>query len=334
MVMSFKEELVEYFTQGYIHVSRQDFLFFNNLVKIAEEKRVTTGQDKLLNKLVDKYKRQLIKEKQDPDLLKRLKWNHELIETRSEYTQARLSWEDDKFTLRCPFSKKFINDLQKMGRFKTFLWDKVKRVYVSPATNMALKEILPRLKNNFGEVVLCPNIQNFLKEVEEVKDLIWKPTIVKSHGNYYILACNEHLYDQIKDVGITLDARNVYQLSKLGIDIASDLLNTEELQFAFNYVNEIDLTRGKEIATWLNNIGISEVKIRDFSLRSPEYANFKDKLTSQGIKVQSTRFHNLTDKIVEDLFFIQFNTWHNNDYTDKNISKVIVVKNQHPVLVL
>jgi len=332
-MMLVKEELVQYLTRGYIHVSRQDFLFFNNLIKIAEEKRVTTGQDKLLNKLIDKYKRQLVKEKLDVNHLKNLRWNHELVETKVEYQQAELKLVDDQFVLRLPFNRKFITELNRLNDDKFFYWDKAKRMYFAPANNLALKNILPVLLSCFQNIILCDKIKEIIQEIKQYENNIWEPTLVERNGNYYIAACNEILYEQIKNLELNDNSITLYALSKLGVCVENKLLDTPEKVFASNYFANVDTSEAENVATWIKNLGKNSVFTRN--VMAPKGAGLP--LHAYGIKVSP--FQDYVSDLHDDSFLLVMRNYYSfYDMTGDNkqrysFGKIISIKNSNPILV-
>ena len=62
MILTSKEMLTHYLLKGYVHLSKKDYGFFNNISYITNGKKsITSNQDKLFNKLILKYQRQLKK---------------------------------------------------------------------------------------------------------------------------------------------------------------------------------------------------------------------------------------------------------------------------------
>ena len=329
--MLVKEDLVQYLIRGYIHVSRQDFLFFNNLIKIAEEKRVTTGQDKLLNKLIDKYKRQLVKEKLDVTHLKNLRWNHNLVETKPEYQQAELKLVGNQFILRLPFNRKFITELNRLGDDKFFLWNKTSRMYFAEANTLALKNILPVLKSCFQEIVLCDKIKDILNEVKQYEYDIWAPTLVERNGNYYIAACNEVLYEHIKDLELNDNCKTLYELSKLGVSVENKLLDTQEKVFAAEYFASVDTVDASKMVDWIRNLGKNIVFVRHESqLKSMP-------LKKYGIEVFT--FKDYVPEVHDEGFVMVMRNYYSfYDLTGDNkhrytFGKVILIKNSTPIFV-
>ena len=329
--MLVKEELVKYLMGGHIHVSRQDYLFFSNLSKIADNKKVTTGQDKLLNKLVDKYQRQLKNQNLDTSSLKNLKWNHDLIQTRIEYLRAELSLVDDELVLRSPFNKAFNQELRKYGGFNTFVWDKVFRVHKSPTSTYALRLIVNLIQKHFPEYVFCDNIKSLLEDIKGYTGLVWNPTLVKSNDNFYIAACNNVLFDQLKDLNLSKDAKTFFQLSKFGVKIGDDLLVDEELKFASSFQYEIDISQIDILCRYIKNLGFDEINIGRHLYTRTIYAELRDKMINEGIKIVGyNELNNIENK---DYILVQFRNMYTQNIDTKKASKVVFIKNSNPVKV-
>jgi hypothetical protein len=330
-MMLVKEELITYLTLGHVHVSRQDYQFFSNLIKINMEGSITTGQDKLLNKLLDKYKRQLIKLGHDVEGLKKLEWRKPLIETTEEYKKAYLYLEGNKLIFKSPFSKKFINDLRSEGDNNTFVWDKNKKVYASDATTLALKVILKVSKKSFSELHLCDQLQNVLCTLEEYEKSVWNPTMYKVNGNYYIMACNSALGDAISSIDLNEDPKTLYELTKYGLDFDNSVVNNELQKFASSYYYETDTEHLHDIIEYVTRLGISEVRLESQALYSNTlYKELRNKLTECGIKIIT---HHELKEISRDEYpvLISFKTRKYIPQYSKSVSKIVSIKNNTPI---
>jgi hypothetical protein len=333
-MMLVKEELVEYLTKGYIHVSRQDYLFFNNLIKIAEEKRVTTGQDKLLNKLIDKYKRQLVKERLDVNHLKNLRWNHDLLESKPEYQRAELSLVDNELILRSPYHKGFSQSLSKLGSNNTFVWDKINRLHRSPATTFALKNILGIIAKHFSDHIVCENIQKILDDVRQYENCHWSPTLVYSNGNYYIAACNEVLNNQLQDVTLNNHSATMFKLNQLGINVTDNIANTDELKFASTFEVDVDINNLDNLCDWIRNLGISEICMSQHMLYNRGlYKEIREKFLSENITVlnqnELKQLKQTTKK--NQIMLLQFRSKYDIGDDTSYASKIVLLKNSRPI---
>lgn len=326
--MLVKEELVEYLTKGYIHVSRQDYLFFSNLVKIASEQRVTTGQNKLLDKLIDKYQRQLASEKLYSEHLKKLPWRHTLLESKPEYTQAHLSLDNNKLVLRSPYNKKFITKLKGLTRDNTFIWNKELKAYVSPDYGFAFRLIYDIANEIFGDVKLDNNLQEVLNDLQQYENFYWEPTLIESNGNYYIAAINEQVYQKIDEIVLDGSTKCLYQLSKLSVNANFNL--TDEQKFAITYSNEFDMNQIDTLVSYIKNCEIKDVGILTSQKNNFFITNLVDKLSRQQIKVNyhgspySTTFVNKPTELIISI------TGSQSFYT-QNSFKIVKLLNSTPI---
>lgn len=330
--MLYKEELVQYLIKGYIHVNRQDYLFFNNLVKFSNEGTTTTGQDKLLNKLIDKYQKQLRKENFDIDALKNLPWIHPLVETQDQYRRAYVKLIEKEIIIKNPFSKRFMQDLNKLGSVNTLEWSKTEKVYRGSCNTFLLKKIIDIVVKNFEEVEFCSNIKNILLEVEQYKNCIWNPTLVQVHGHYYIAACNQQLYDNTSEVVLKNEPSTFFELSKFGINISKDLQSNEVSKFASSYNYEIDIEETDNLVTWLKQLEINDVLIEHRAIYTNSiYRELCHKLEDSDIKVVPyNELKYLNSK--EFSIFITFRSQFRHLEINK-ASKIVYVKNSRPITI-
>lgn len=324
--MQTKDDLVAYLTKGYIHVSRQDYSFFINLFKLAEEGKVTTGQNKLLDKLVDKYQKQLLKQGYDKDWLKSLHWHKELLETTDYYRNAHLSLVDKKLILKTPFSKSFITGLR-AEKQNSFEWNKKYRQYESPAATIALKIILPLLYKNFDSVLLDKELQQITEELKQFENSIWNPTLVKINGTFFIIAANQQIAEQLNNYTLSDNPECVYHLSKLGINIHSSIGESEALNFAKAHMYEIDIDDIDSLISYLHSINEKFVYV-DNQLKYTRglYIELCDKLISNGIQI-----HKLHEQgIPKDIsILLHFKGGYIN--SEINPSKIVSINNGRPV---
>lgn len=326
-MMITKNDLVAFFTKGFIHVSRQDYSFFINLFKLAEEGKVTTGQDSLLNKLILKYQKQLSKQGYDKDWLQNLSWEKELVQTLDYFKQAHLNLVNDNLILKTPFSKSFINELRSKQEYNTFEWDRKNKQYASPSTTLALKTILPLLHKNFEQVILDEVLQKTVKDIQEYENLIWNPTLVRIHNHYYIVACNEQISQQVTDNILSNSAECVYYLSRLGVKIHNSIGESEELNFASSYSYEIDISKIDDLIYYIKSINVKTVCVdNQFKYTRGLYTEICDKLQNEGIETLQ-----LTPDISKDMpILLQFKGYTNSDF---NPPKIIKIQNSRPILV-
>lgn len=332
--MLVKEELVQYLIKGYIHVSRQDYLFFNNLCKFSNEGSITTGQDKLLNKLIDKYQKQLKRENFNIEELKKLPWLQPLLQTKDEYRFARVSIVNKEIIIKNPFSKKFMQDLHHLGTLNTFDWDKVHKVYRSPFSSFALKNAIELTAKNFDEVKFCDIIKQILEEVNQYKDCYWDPTLICTNGKYFIAACNASLNEHLHNIELSNDPYCLFALNKLGINIDSDIITSEMLKFASSNHYSIDIEETDNLIDWLKILKVSNVLVETQAIYTNSlYKELKNKLEDNGINILSIR--DIYDNVdgTEYPIILSFRTHMTRIklVDNKKTGKIVTIKNSRPI---
>lgn len=261
-MMQKKEHLLHYMIKGWVHLSKKDYAFFNNLLKIIKEKnQVTTNQNKLFDKLIIKYQRQLKKLNQDLPTLQNLKWESSLVESSQEFLIPKLSLVDGKLILTCPFNTQFLQSFQKADN-NTFTWDKIKRHYVSDFYTHSLKLVTTLANKHFKTLEYCDAIAKLFAEASQYDDLFFEPTYVCVNGKYYIAAINESLYEATKHLELNGSVDTLFQLSLYAIKIHESITNNDEfLRFAGDYIVTIDVDDLITNLDYFSKLNVDEVLI-------------------------------------------------------------------------
>lgn len=258
--MQTKEHLLYFFLSKPIRLHYSDRKFFNNLTTIIKDtNKITSGQDRLFSKLIEKYLLQLKQTNLTKDQLLDLPWKAEVIETTKEYTGARVALINDKLVIRVPMNNKFIKKFDDL-KDNTFVWDKTKKAYISPMSTYALKIAYTILPKYFPEVYYCDHIKKVLAEVSHLSDpnLMWDPTLVNINNNYYIIAVNETVGECIANTELNTEPKTLFRLSKLGIKIHESLVDNKIKKFASEFVTDVDIDE-TEVVTWLKELGVTHV---------------------------------------------------------------------------
>lgn len=335
--MLVKEELINFMIAGHIHLSRQDYLFFSNLEKISKNKQVTTGQDKLFDKLLDKYSRQIYKINLDVKTLKSLPWRSPLLQTTEQYQTADLSLKNNQLVLKSPFNKGFNTALKDLRDQNTFIWDRENRSHISPATTLALKNITQLLPKYFKTYHYCDQIKKLFDDIEVYKDYIYDPTLVSRAGNLYVIGCSEALYSQLKDINLHIDSVTFTKLSQLGVTISPELMSTKELKFAGEFFNDVDIDDLDEVSLWVKNLGFNSVVVgHNLVYTRSLYKEIKSKLEENNISVvlNNTLEKTLNNREnINKYIFLQLNSNQRDSNFAETATKVIFIKSKRPVIV-
>lgn len=323
-----KEQLCQYLISGHIHLSKKDYGFFSNVKNIIVDKScITTNQNLLFNKLLKKYQRQITKQNLDVDKLIELGWNVSVLDSREEFLTAYVELLDKKVIIKTPYNKTFINDLRKT-RNNNFVWNKQERRYEAPISTYQLKIALQLVSKNFTLTKYCDKI---LQELSLIKNYegakYWQPTLVKIHGNLYILCASEALMNNIQHIELTDDPLTFFELSQYGIDIHQDLVRDEFSKFASNFVTVINTNQLYEFSDWLRKLNVNCVfTSRDLIYNKEIEKNLKTELLNCGIECKPLNRRELRDN---SILLNTHSSW--SSFPSKNFCKVVQLINLQPV---
>lgn len=323
-----KDQLTNYMVAGYVHLSKKDYGFFNNIKQTIVDKPVTSNQDKLFNKLLAKYQRQLTKLNHDVTLLNQLPWRVPVVETKQEYLYAHVSINDDVIIIKSPFNTRFVQKFRKLA-LNDFVWDKTKKVYEAPFTTYQLKIAVETVNECYESIVYCDKVKEILNNVNQYALIkYWEPTLVKINNNLYIVSINNSLYEAIKDIDLNDDPETFYKLSQYGVKIDDSLITDDYKKFAAEYITEIDSEYLEDVAVWLKNLKVEHVFTARDLLYSKELNNdIKLLLLDKGITCSPSK-----DNMLQNSVLLKthkgWNTFNNTNY---HYNKIIYLKNSRPV---
>jgi len=278
MLFKKREHLLYYMLQGHAHLSKKDFGFFNNMQYIVKtNNRVTSNQNKLFDKLILKYQRQLKKLGHNIQDLIELKWDASIIDSSQEYLDATIYLEENKINIRSPFNTRFVTKFRQVPD-NSFVWDKEKRVYTSPYSTHALKIAVTSVKEHFDTVKFSTDLQQLLEDIAPYEQSNWEPTLKRVNGFYYISSINQYLYDVIKDIELNDDPKTLYKLSQYGIRI-SELICDDPLKvFASSYFVTSDLLDIETVVKWLTLLEVQHVFTAREVIYNKPISNFLKKI--------------------------------------------------------
>jgi hypothetical protein len=329
--MENKEQLINFFLSGEIHLSKNDYSFFfniHNLIKV--NKFVTSNQTKLLDKLIYKYQRQIKKNDLDIENLINLPWTCEVKNSLEEFTKAHIKIENQVISIRSPFNKNFVKEI-KSDDVADFQWDKEQKIYKAPFTTYSFKFAVT-LCNKFHDVTLCDSSVQIVKQLDGLQNKIWDPTLVNVNGHFYIAATNQFLDEYLKDVTLNLSPISLTKIGKAGVKISSQ--NDPKLDFCSSPIVTIDSRELKNICLWLLESNIKYVYINSNITNKKFFQECKTIIESHGLMLLgSNTLNNFNDQYA----YIKSTTYYER-YDDKiammSPSKVIILKNSTPIHVV
>lgn len=324
-----KDQLTNYMVQGHVHLSKKDYGFFNNIkYQIQQNKPITSNQNKLFDKLLLKYKRQLQKLGFDSFELQKLSWKHSVVETEQQYLNAKISIVGDNIVVQSPFNTQFISNFRKKAG-NIFIWDKKDRAYIGEYSTYSLKIAIEYVNKFYDNVKYCVQIENLLDQIQPYSNCkYWKPTLIKLNDNFYIIAANPIVMDAISNINLSDDPKILYILSQYGIHIDESVTNGNKiLEIAGTYDTIIDLEYFDSFCKILNLLEVDHVfTARDVVYNKNISNEIKIKLLDHGITCSSINVtNNATGILIKNTNVINYNT--------KKIQKVITLTNSRPIKV-
>lgn len=331
-----KEHLLHYFLNQSIRLSNYDQKFLNNLEHLIHRfNRITTNQAILFDKLISKYSKQFTKAGFEKEDLKRLVWKTPVVESTPEYTGAQVSLVGNIIRLKVPFNKNFISIFRNL-QDNSFEWNRNSKEYYSPLSTMALKILYHVLPNHFSSVSYSTEINEILEIGKAYTATFWNPTYVKINNNFYLLASNNILDEQVKDIPFNDDPNTLFHLSQFGIQIDESVTEGDPKKiFAGEIRPVIELDNLSTVANWLSELKVTKVYfgrgIGDAVTRKEIEAIFK-KINIE-YKTNSNFF---SDEQTDTSSMVQLTSGSDVSpfYKGKRISKYIILLNSRPVNII
>jgi hypothetical protein len=325
--MNSKESLLKIFTNGQIHLSKKDYGFFSNIqVFVKDKKPITTNQTRLFDKLIEKYQRQLTKNGYDIKKLLDLPWHIDVVETSTEYTTPKIFITNQKIIIKCPFNTNFISEIRK-DPLSLFVWDKNDRNYVSEFSTYAFKKAVTLVTKHYENVQFCEESERLLGIVNSYEECkYWDPILVQINKKYYVLSCNSHVYELVKDLDLSNDPKTLFTLSKYGVKIHPKIIENDKfLSFAANYKSDIDLDKFELLCNWLKVLQVNVKFSREVLYNKQISKELKTMLTTYDIP-----YFGHTDDVDLPCVILQTNTFVPNY---DNADKIVTLKNSRPIIV-
>ena len=323
-----------YFMIKNLRLSRYDARFLENLEKmIVTTHRVTSNQVDLVNKLIDKYQRQLVKQGLFIDTLQTLTWSTTIVKTTQEYTSAHIGILDDNLIFKTPYNKAFINEFRNLSQ-SCFVWDNTHNYYIGDLSTYSLK-LATTIAKKFFEVRYSDKVNELLKQLSQYDNIThWQPTLRLVNGNYMIAASNQALDQAIQHITLDQHPATLAELVRYGIHIDEAMLTTDEELFAGDFNPKVELDDLDKIVPWLANIGCDYVYVSGTGLTTAvkKKNDFKENLHKFGIRYtdNTTRFIKPTREKYKFPVAVRYRLIP--DFNEPpNLAKVINIVNSQPV---
>jgi hypothetical protein len=244
MLFTQREHLLHYMLSGHVHLSKKDYGFFNNLQYIIKNNdRVTSNQNKLFDKLLVKYQRQLKKLGNDLPELQALQWKTNLVDSAEEFLSAQIHIVEKSIHIKSPFDTKFVQAFRNVPD-NPYVWSKDEKKYIAPYSTYALKIAHESLNKYFTDIIYCNNTKSLLGYVKQFEGINWTPVLKKVNDRFYIGAINEYLNDAIKNIELNDDPKTLMLLSQYGIMISDEIIDNDSFKTfagAYNVVSDLDM---------------------------------------------------------------------------------------------
>lgn len=295
---------------------------------IGRYNRVTTNQAALFDRLLIKYARQLQKHQVDANMLHELTWKTPVVESTSDYTGARVSFNEQHLTIKVPFNKQFITFFGTKINHNPFIWNKDEKIYTASFSTYALKIAYNTLPRFFKTVQYCSNTQPIITSIENYSAKFWNPTMTLVDNRPVIMAINQALADQIDSTIITTDPECISQLVNLGVEIdpiiyQGDQLRTLAASKLFEIdINDLELTIKTLAALKFETIAISRIMPSCLNRQS-----IVDMIIQHGMNAVDMR---IGEKFEGRTASLQHTSVYNLA-VDGKIEKIIAMKNSQPI---
>ena len=327
------EQLI-YFMIHNLRLSRYDNRFLQNLEKLINNThRVTTNQVDLVNKLISKYERQLIKHELFIKDLLELPWKTLIVQTTEEFTSAHIGILDDNIILKTPYNKQFINAFRSVNE-DCFIWDPINKYYIGILSTYSLKLAINTTTRFFKEVRYSDTVKKLLDKLTPYEDATyWSPTLVCCNGNYMIACINESLHNALSNIQLNTELTTLAELARYGIDVDDSILISNEERFASQFNPEVEILNMNDMIPWLKNIQCDYVYVSGAGLSSITgiKTDFRQKLAETGIQyADSTKYQRANFSNYKFPVAIRFRLIP--DFNEpNNVAKIITIVNSQPV---
>jgi hypothetical protein len=220
-----KEQLV-YFLITNISLGTYDRRFLINIenLNLSASKPLTSNQASLLDKIVQRYQRQLEKHSLALGTMLNLPWKQQPVASLPMYTETHLMLVDDELILRSPYNNAFIKDFKKL--FTASKWSSEDRFWRIPANSFTLKRVVESIEKHFDTVNYCEQLTAMFLATTPLENCkYWTPTFKFVNGNFYVMGTNEPLQAAIAHIPYEVELEILSRLVSHGITIDTSVID-------------------------------------------------------------------------------------------------------------
>ena len=363
-----KEQVIFFMMTTSISLSHYDYKFISNMQSLSHDKKqITSGQAELFDKLLHKYKKQFATNGYAVDEMESLPWKCIVVPSLPKYTNANVDWDDstNQMIIRVPFKKDFISKFRKdmstyfpidsfQDNTQMWHWNSERKRYESNPSTHSLKlayDILPQ----FFTTVYHNEIKDIIEQLESKTVEYKDPTLVLVDGQYTVVNSNAILDKLLADITLDNSAECLYRVSLLGIKVDKAITNNDpKLEFAANYITEVDIDAINDCCDWLVELGVSDLLLgrgtpnekshssRDSGSRVGVFKECREAFANHNLNIYKSRdifehsedAYNELQKTVKSLpVLVQFNSIIEPEqcHGDNQNGKIIIITNGRSV---
>lgn len=327
---------VVYFMLKSLRLSQVDRTFLSNLTQLVKRNSfVTTNQSRLLKLLINKYKKQLAKNKIDTEVILELNFKHKVIE--SQPITANITTDYEFIYFKSPFKKDFLKDLRESENLIVGIkWLKHNNRYEMPFTLKNLYSIKLLAEKHFNTVYTCDNTKSIIEQIIPYQqEKYWNPTLVYRHNKFFIYGVNGSLHQAIEHISLDPSCKTLAELSgykilvdQSVIDYLAQTESLEKIKFAYSYNADIDYDLQPDVFKWLKEFGCD-------AIYTNRWGDLRKSLTQTHVneikKLDINLIEDESELISYEKPVIIFSRFITEDSAPKNIFKNIRWLNSRPI---
>ena len=211
-----------------IKFARYDRQFITEVYtrRIAKNRAVTPKQAELWEKLVYRYRQQILQANLDPDTMLAAAWAIEPMPLSADHQQPLLTLQDSHLIMRSPYDSIQVDawrDYRRSRDMDDAVWDPDAREWIIPVTAHNLKSTLDFCRTRMPAFEIDPTVDNLLDPVLAVSQAEqWTVQARLVNSGIMINCANQHLMAALPE-HLPLTLTTLDTLVRAGVEIHEDL---------------------------------------------------------------------------------------------------------------